>query len=191
MLLATIGIFRFISITSPLTRISGKLVFIVLLFEFLIASVMATFGNYSFSSISSPIEIFQIYWFSFGSFYSICITIGSALFVVLIFTLRRQHQKFKNQRSVGRHGKAVKRICLIHFVYIITNLPLAGFCFYHGFGILDPLHLNLKSVVNETILACWLFPLSSCNCAVNSMIYMYLSKDIKKYYLNKIGLKRQ
>ena len=191
LLLATIGIFRFISIVSPLTRINGKLVIVLLLLEFLIASLMATFGNYAFSSISSPLEIFQIYWFAFGSFYSICICIGSALIAILIFTLRRQHKKFIDQRSVSKHGKAVKRICLIQLVYIITNLPVAGFCLHYGLDILDPLYLNLKALANETILACWLFPLSSCNCAVNALIYMYFSKDIRNYYLNKLGLRRR
>ena len=129
MLLATIGILRFISIKSPLTRINGKLVIILLTLEFLIASLMATFGHYVFFfSVSSALKNFQIYWLTFGTFCATCICIGSTLIVVLIFTLRRQHKKFKDQQSVSRHGKAVKRICLIQLVYIITNLPIAGFC---------------------------------------------------------------
>ena len=192
MLLATIGILRFISIKSPLTRINGKLVIILLTLEFLIASLMATFGHYVFFfSVSSALKNFQIYWLTFGTFCATCICIGSTLIVVLIFTLRRQHKKFKDKKSVSRHGKAVKRICLIQLVYIITNLPIAGFCLYFGLHTLNPLYLNLKSLADETILVCWLFPLSSCNCAVNALVYIYFSKDIRKYYLNKLRHKSQ
>ena len=185
LLLVTIGVFRFISIKSPLTRINGKLVILLLLLEALVASLMATFSYYAFSTIASPLSWFQIYWLAFGSVYFACIFIGSALIMVLVFTLRKQEHKFKEQKTVGKHGKAIKRICLIQLVYVATNLPLAGFCLHFGLYILDPSNLNLTALMTETILAVWLFPLSSGYCAINSIIYMYFSKDIRKFYCGK------
>ena len=191
LVLTTVGIFRVISIRSPLTRINGKLVIVVLLFEFLVSSLMATYANYLFSSLSSPLEIFQIFWLIFGIFCATCICFGSALIVVLIFTLRRQDKKFKDQKSASTNGKAVKRICLIQLIYVITNLPVAAISLHFGLYALNPLYLNLKSLANESIFVCWLFPLSSYNCAMNALIYMYFSKGIRKYYLNKLCLRRR
>jgi hypothetical protein len=180
--LLTLGVIRFISLRSPLTRIKDRTVYVILVLELLFALLVATYSFFSFNSLS-PVEFFPIIWLFIGTFLTVCICCGTLLIVALMHVLTKHTKALRSKESFRNHSKAVKRLVSIQAIYIAFSLPVAAFCLHFGFQLSKPaISLKPTRTAKELLFIIWLFPISVLYSGFNSWIYMIKSKQISRYY---------